>query len=139
MTITEKMYLFNDVLLDNRVVLSTISSQLTAHSSQLTAHSSQLTKPNFNQNNILFYVNKFLNEREQSRNFFAIRSHCKLSDDCSFFMSWQCFDRFTLGISCRNTLFVCFANSPWLTLGISCRNTSFVCFANSPWLTFDVY
>ena len=43
MTITKKMYLFNDISLDNKVSLRTISSQLTAHSSQLTAHSSQLT------------------------------------------------------------------------------------------------
>ena len=43
MTITEKMYLSDVFSLDNKVVLSTISSQLTAHSSQLTAHSSQLT------------------------------------------------------------------------------------------------
>ena len=38
MTITEKMYLSDVFSLDNKVVLSTISSQLTAHSSQLTAH-----------------------------------------------------------------------------------------------------
>ena len=43
MAITEKMYLYNDILLDNKTALGTISSQLTAHSSQLTAHSSQLT------------------------------------------------------------------------------------------------
>ena len=41
MVITEKMYLYNDILLDNKTALGTISSQLTAHSSQLTAHSSQ--------------------------------------------------------------------------------------------------
>ena len=40
MIITEKMYSFNDISLDNNVSLRTISSQLTAHSSQLTAHSS---------------------------------------------------------------------------------------------------
>ena len=34
-----------------------------AHSSQLTAHSSQLTKSSFNQNNILFYNNKFINKK----------------------------------------------------------------------------
>ena len=44
-------------------VQSAHSSQLTAHSSQLTAHSSQLTKSSFNQNNILFYNNKFINKK----------------------------------------------------------------------------
>ena len=33
MAITEKMYLYNDILLDNKTALGTISSQLTAHSS----------------------------------------------------------------------------------------------------------
>ena len=33
MVITEKMYLYNDILLDNKTALRTISSQLTAHSS----------------------------------------------------------------------------------------------------------
>ena len=67
MTITEKMYLSDVFSLDNKVVLSTISSQLTAHSSQLTAHSSQLTKSSFNQNNILFYNNKFINKKSSHR------------------------------------------------------------------------
>ena len=74
MTITKKMYLSDVFSLDNKVVLSTISSQLTAHSSQLTAHSSQLTahssqltKSSFNQNNILFYNNKFINKKSSHR------------------------------------------------------------------------
>ena len=56
MAITEKMYLYNDILLDNKTALRTISSQLTAHSSQL-------TKLNSNQNNILFYNTKSFIEK----------------------------------------------------------------------------
>ena len=64
------------------------SQQPTANSQQPTANSQQ---PNLNQNNILFYVNKFINEESSLGKFFAIRSHCKLSVGCSFFMSWRQF------------------------------------------------
>ena len=66
------------------------SQQPTANSQQPTANSQQ---PNFNQSNILFYVNKFINEESSLGKIFAIRSHCKLSVGCSFFMSIWCFDR----------------------------------------------
>ena len=64
MVITEKMYLYNDILLDNKTALRTISSQL--------------TKLNSNQNNILFYNTIYFNVKS-GLGFFSV---------CSFFMSY---------------------------------------------------
>ena len=53
MTITEKMYLYNDILLDNRALSDTICQQPTANSQQPTANSQQ---PTANSQQVIFTV-----------------------------------------------------------------------------------
>ena len=62
------------------------SQQPTANSQQPTANSQILIKTIF-----YFTLINLLMKRVVSEIFFAIRSHCKLSVGCSFFMSWRQF------------------------------------------------
>ena len=74
MTITEKMYLYNDILLDNRALSDTICQQPTANSQQPTANSQQPTS-NFYSNNFIFRYIYFANKSSLGiRSVFSLHS-----------------------------------------------------------------
>ena len=67
MTITEKMYLYNDILLDNRALSDTICQQPTANSQQPTS--------NFYSNNFIFRYIYFANKSSLGiRSVFSLHS-----------------------------------------------------------------